>query len=415
MSEATGVADAAKKIDFKKLYEGAKDLGLKGYEGARKYLLDPAYEGAKGFVTSPSTAVSQLSTDLSTLAPTAARALGTVAVPIAGYEVGKRILGGRKHDHDDHHGMVVMASEKVAEIQQAAQYAVLAHYKLAFSPIQAGGQALKTLGGAVRQGFGALRGEGGSLANAGKAFMGAGGGRAAANIGAGSAAALGTTYLAGRGLGAGLRSGQQKNGFAITPSGHALDAARARNAMQSRQEMQDIDKAYAEKNPIIGAMSYNPISRAYDEARLRMLQDTARKHERGENAYNPLGGLLTPVEAMPKTAYALPALAALKGAYLAKRLGPTITDAGHEYESALARKEMRDLEREEAALSAYDAANPNAGRTVAEREDAARLMEMRARGLSHTARKHDQGRLAINPFGGMLTPSELAEKALQPR
>ncbi|NDC39769.1 MAG: hypothetical protein EBZ48_17340, partial [Proteobacteria bacterium] len=294
-------SEVAKKIDFKKILDAAKDYGTKGYQGARHYLVDPFYAGAKHVVTDPSEAVSMFAHRAKETVPTLARMAGTAAVPIGLYEGGKYLM--RKKEPEHYHGMEVIGAAKIAQIQDAAINATLAHYKLAFS---------------------------------------------------------------------------------LSPAGHALDAARARNAIAEINDLEDANAAYSAKNPALGFIEYNPLSRGYNEMRRRMLADTARKHEAGGNVYNPLGGILTPVERSgersgeQKMAFIGSALSLAGGAELARRAGahfaPTVTEAGHEWESQRARDKMRALMREENALRAYDAANTMGGmsRTMSDQEAANR-------------------------------------------
>jgi len=197
-----------------------------------------------------------------------------------------------------------------------------------------------------------------------------------------------------------------KRAFSVTPSGHALDAAMARQSARDSLNEQMAADAYGDTHPILGvAQGSNPLRRGLRELSMRRDNYVAGKHEAGQNAYNPLGGLLTPSGMGRYGGQA----AAAPAAEMETKQAFSLTSAGHELDAARARNMIDSLRGREQAYRDYDATNPHAARDSREKELDARRLEMQARGLSYDARKHEAGRNAYNPLGGMLTPSRLAE------
>jgi hypothetical protein len=84
----------------------------------------------------------------------------------------------------------------------------------------------------------------------------------------------------------------EKAAFSLTPEGHKLDAERHRGIADALHNEGAAHQEYAKKAPIRSAL-ISPPDTLYRQL-LRLHEHAAKKHEGGHNAYNPLGGLLTP-------------------------------------------------------------------------------------------------------------------------
>ena len=88
-----------------------------------------------------------------------------------------------------------------------------------------------------------------------------------------------------------------KLGFSVSPEGHALDAARARNVMADRVAREEIEQQLDRDRPHAGrTLSDRESALRYLELMNRGQSYDARQHEAGRNAYNPFGGAWTPSE-----------------------------------------------------------------------------------------------------------------------
>lgn len=172
-----------------------------------------------------------------------------------------------------------------------------------------------------------------------------------------------------------------KIAFSISPEGHEQDAANYREVADYYDTMQDLGDAYAKKAPVRSLLGLRPLERLGDELNKRHYAYAAKKHEKDENAYNPFGGWATPYRR--KEAFA-------------------VTDEGHEYDAganrvladALARIQDNNAKyRQKAKVRGLLTLDP--GNELG--------IELLKRHAAYTAKKHEKGENAYNPFGGYMT------------
>ncbi len=173
-----------------------------------------------------------------------------------------------------------------------------------------------------------------------------------------------------------------KIAFALTPEGHEQDAAYYREIADYFDTMQGLGDEYAKKAPVRSLLALRPLENLAEELNKRHYAYAAKKHEKDENAYNPFGGWATPYRR--KEAFA-------------------VTEEGHEYDAganraladALARiQDINAKYRQKAKVRGLLSMDPML-------ELGAELAKRRA---NYTAKKHEKGENAYNPFGGLLTP-----------
>lgn len=111
---------------------------------------------------------------------------------------------------------------------------------------------------------------------------------------------------------AGINAGRSKVAFSVTEEGHKFDAEKARILSRAAAELHELAHRYGavghrdEKGryqlaSLLGTLRFNVMPDTQDLANLvrpipnaRYFEYVAREHEQGGNAYNPLGGRLTP-------------------------------------------------------------------------------------------------------------------------
>ena len=209
-----------------------------------------------------------------------------------------------------------------------------------------------------------------------------------------------------------------KRAFSVTPAGHAQDAADAANRMQATEDNHKAVDEYAKSH---GALAFlqqgkNPLKRFIDKIDARRDNYTRTQHLSGRNAYNPLGGVMTPsgmgsdvVPHGPNWGQHGPFVNEPKQAFFG-----SFTDAGHALDAQRSRNDVREYATRVRNQENYDDANPYASRTSQQRENSRRALEAYARGKADNIRKHEAGKNVYNPFGGMLTPSGLFAEGHQP-
>lgn len=172
-----------------------------------------------------------------------------------------------------------------------------------------------------------------------------------------------------------------KIAFSLSPEGHEQDAANYREIADYFDTMQDLGDDYAKKAPVRSLLGLRPLERLGEELKKRHYAYAAKKHEKDENAYNPFGGWATPYRR--KEAFA-------------------VTEEGHEYDAganraladALARIQDNNAKyRQKAKVRGLLTIDP--GKEIA--------IELVKRHANYTAKKHEKGENAYNPFGGYMT------------
>ena len=171
----------------------------------------------------------------------------------------------------------------------------------------------------------------------------------------------------------------QKLAFSLSPEGHEQDAADYRRFADYLDETQDITADYAKRAKIRGLMLNHPLVNALIELDKRHYAHAASLHDKEQNAYNPLGGLLTPYHR--KQAFAL-------------------TPEGHEYDARINRAGAEMLGDVQANLDKYRRKAKLRGLATADPANDI-VGELVRRHLLYTAKKHEKGENAYNPFGGM--------------
>jgi len=100
---------------------------------------------------------------------------------------------------------------------------------------------------------------------------------------AGAAAAGGGAAYASR----------EKKAFSLTDAGHKFDASTARARQASNEGHADAEREYSKDQPLLSAMGGGIVRAPMHMVGARHDNYVAKRHEKGENAYNPFGGLLT--------------------------------------------------------------------------------------------------------------------------
>lgn len=172
-----------------------------------------------------------------------------------------------------------------------------------------------------------------------------------------------------------------KYAFSVTPEGHEQDAATYRALADYYDMNQDASRDYAKKARIRHLLTLAPLANIADELAKRHYAYSADRHEDEENAYNPVGGLLTPYRR--KEAFA-------------------VTDEGHEYDERVNRAAADTLHRIQQANAKYRDAAPVRG-MLATDPMTELAIEFAKRHAAYTAKKHSKGENAYNPFGGFAT------------
>lgn len=83
-----------------------------------------------------------------------------------------------------------------------------------------------------------------------------------------------------------------KLAFSVTREGHKLDATHHRGVQGYHEKMRDAKKDYADEAPVRDSLLHPAHDYGHRMA-ARQENYAAKKHEKGENAYNPFGGMLT--------------------------------------------------------------------------------------------------------------------------
>ena len=138
----------------------------------------------------------------------------------------------------------------------------------------------------------------------------------------------------------------EKHAFSASPEGHKYDAkmhASERDAAGVRREAR---AEYAKTSPLkhvfldtgLARKGVGPLSEVGDMYRERHGDYAAKKHEKGENAYNPLGGILTPTQREKKASDDSP-LALIREKLAAADAEKKETEGMREAEKGLAKAE----------------------------------------------------------------------------
>jgi hypothetical protein len=224
----------------------------------------------------------------------------------------------------------------------------------------------------------------------------------------------------------------EKDAFAVTDAGHKFDAkayGAQRDMYGKRREARD---EYAQERPKHRALSTGlevrgllssviptptlkgtgHLSGFADMLSEREFNYAAKKHEQGHNAWNPLGGFLTPTER--------------EKAYKAEKKAFAVTEEGHKHDAEayhlMARQaaELAALQQKYKGLGHIDeeGKNPSTAGGILRFNMGSPIpspdglfgqyggrQDLHARHLEYAAKKHEQGHNAWNPWGGALTPS----------
>lgn len=86
--------------------------------------------------------------------------------------------------------------------------------------------------------------------------------------------------------------GLEKQSFALTDEGHKLDAKRYGELAKAHHGMGEAEEEYAKDAPMKAMMLRGMTGPAHRLAN-RHADYAAKRHEKGENAYNPFGGIMT--------------------------------------------------------------------------------------------------------------------------
>lgn len=86
----------------------------------------------------------------------------------------------------------------------------------------------------------------------------------------------------------------EKTAWSTSPEGHKLDSSVYNTTAKAHEELARAHANYAKESPLKAALLGNDIASTNHRMMGRHFDYAARKHEKGRNAYNPFGGLLTP-------------------------------------------------------------------------------------------------------------------------
>lgn len=86
----------------------------------------------------------------------------------------------------------------------------------------------------------------------------------------------------------------EKTSFSVTESGHQRDADDYNAESKFHHDKARAKDNYRERSPLSSILVDLPLSSTYSRMMSRMKDRDAKKHEKGENAYLPFGGILTP-------------------------------------------------------------------------------------------------------------------------
>lgn len=88
--------------------------------------------------------------------------------------------------------------------------------------------------------------------------------------------------------------GLEKSAFSVTESGHKRDADDYNANSRYHHDKSRAKDDYRERSPLSSLLVDHPASSTISRLRARLWDRDAKMHEKGENSYLPLGGLLTP-------------------------------------------------------------------------------------------------------------------------
>lgn len=180
-------------------------------------------------------------------------------------------------------------------------------------------------------------------------------------------------------------AGINKTAFSVTDAGHALDASDAHSRQKRHESISKAQGKYEDDSPVIALMGGKGLSRARHQLAARHANYVAREHESGHNAFNPVGGLFTKTDT-EKAAFA-------------------ITESGHALDKAVAEANMRAHQEHSEGRKEYTKEQPLlaalTGKPITQLAH-----RQRARRQAYVAKEHGTGHNALNPFGGVFTPTE---------
>jgi hypothetical protein len=215
---------------------------------------------------------------------------------------------------------------------------------------------------------------------------------------------------------AALKAEVEKIAFSVTDAGHKLDAKWYGADSKSLHDQRKAGQEYRKKAPVRDTLALSPIKRFGQKMGERHMDYAAKKHEKGGNAYNPFGGILTKSRHEEK-----------------EKKSFSLTETGHKYDAAKykARSEsgatragaQKQYAKEEPGLAAVhtglhglQVASAVAGKGgnihAASKGSHGKglFARMADRHNDYAAKKHEKGRNAYNPLGGLLTKSRNEEK-----
>lgn len=212
-----------------------------------------------------------------------------------------------------------------------------------------------------------------------------------------------------------LQAAVEKVAFSITGEGHKLDAdwygAESKGTHDSRKAGQE----YRKKAPIRDTLALGPVGRFGQKLHERHQDYAAKKHEGKKNAYNPFGGWATKSRHEQK-----------------EKKSFSLTEEGHKYDAAHYKADAEKAHKKSKGQKDYAAKRPglsaaltghhalNIAGTAAKGQNVGTMLEhggskgshikgalerLKNRHADYAAKKHEKGRNAYNPFGGLLTKS----------
>jgi hypothetical protein len=184
------------------------------------------------------------------------------------------------------------------------------------------------------------------------------------------------------------KGGMKVAAIAFTDAGHEYERATARAESNARSRAINADREYSREQPLLGHLQGVGMSEIGHRLAARHAEYRERKHGDKRQSLNPFGGFLTKTKAEQ---------AEKKEASIA------FTDAGHRRNAEYGRAIEEAHTGHRHAADTYDKEMPIlAGGTGT-------IHRLIARHGAYQARKHDDKRQALNPFGGFLTKTKAEE------
>ena len=192
---------------------------------------------------------------------------------------------------------------------------------------------------------------------------------------------------------------------ALTESGHAYQRSKGKITERVHERMRKANLEYAADQPLLANFGDQHVNAILHNLISRHGAYKARKHKKKKQSLNPFGGWLTPTEAqnLERAARKKEKTAAI-----------AFTRAGHRLEAERGKAMEEHGTGVRRAADRYAKEQPLSALLLGHHVEALGG-RLQARYGSYAKKKHGKKRMALNPFGGLLTPTEAEnlERALR--